>query len=159
MHQMRYRPVAGVAALAAVIIALGQLHTFAFSVKAEAASPAEGFSPLFGKRLEAGVQRMDGPPDLVQVAGLHLYEAEPITTIFSANPVSYCIGSACFKSACLGSACLYSQCFGSACTTSGCMGSLCGGSVCLGSVCLGSACLGSACNNCPDLDDPGEVEL
>jgi len=121
-----------------------------------------GFSPLFARRLEVGLQNMDKTPDRVYVAHLPIYDQEPVATPLSGNPLSMCLASGCYLSICIGSACLNSRCLGSACITSGCGGSACitsgcGGSACIGSACGGSACvgsicLGSACVNCP----PGE---
>ena len=92
-----------------------------------------------------------------------------LVTPASLNPVSACVGSACFLSFCGGSVCLgsgcagsiciiwcpgsgtaTSGCAGSACSGSGCSGSACGGSYCVGSLCAGSGCTGSACaaSNC-----------
>jgi len=135
--------------------------------RADAIAPIErgregeaGFSPLFARRLEVGVQNMDKTPDRVYTAHLPIYDEAPVATPLSGNPVSVCLASGCYLSVCLGSACLNSRCLGSACLLSGCGGSACissgcGGSSCIGSACGGSACIGSvcagsACINCLD---------
>jgi len=125
--------------------------------------PAEEFSPLFARRLEVGLRNMDKPPDRVYLARLGPMHRD-VATPASGNPISACLGSACFMSVCIGSACFSSTCFGSACfssncggsgcITSGCVGSTCVGSGCAGSVCVGSICFGSACLNCPDPGPP-----
>jgi hypothetical protein len=116
----------------------------------------EAFSPLFGNRLEIGVQRLDQPADRVHAPVL--MAAERVYIIASGTPQSYCIGSACIGSTCLGSACLGSGCIGSACSGSTCAGSGCLGSLCLGSLCIGSNCVGSACSSCGTTSSPSPEE-
>jgi hypothetical protein len=127
------------------------LGTVSVSAHVRPEPPAsEPFSPLFARRLEVGIAGMDRPDEDRIAAGRPFAEIDPVATPLSANPVSFCVASACMASFCLGSACMASKCLGSACLNSGCGGSacvvsLCGGSACAASVCGGSACLGSAC--------------
>ena len=142
------------AAIAATGLAIGEWPALAFAPVSGQAEMEE-FSPLFSRRLEAGVAGMDAPPDRVRIAAMSRYEDTEV--VASAQPASVCVGSACIYSYCFGSACVQSHCLGSACSGSGCLGSLCGGSGCLGSACLGSGCLGSACTHCVT-SDPEEPE-
>ncbi|HEY3176677.1 MAG TPA: hypothetical protein VGK94_13060 [Candidatus Polarisedimenticolia bacterium] len=138
-------------------IALGGYRAHAFAPRDMPASPTEGFSPLFSRRLEVGVRSMDQPPGSLRVAG-GLVLSDPVETPASANPISVCVASGCALSVCLASGCILSGCLGSVCESSvclgstcigsGCAGSACVGSGCLGSVCLGSGCAGSACLRC-----------
>lgn len=107
-----------------------------------------GFSPLFARRLDLGIQRLDQPADRTLTAAMQVVEEE-VEFIASGTPYSYCLGSLCGGSTCLGSACVGSTCLGSGCLGSTCAGSACSGSTCLGSVCVGSKCLGSVCGSCP----------
>lgn len=167
--------------VAALALAAGQLQSWeAWAVVRRQENrdpdPAEGFSPLFARRLEVGQQNMDKPSDRVYIAGALM--VDPVGTPLSANPISTCLASGCFGSACLGSACLLSACLGSACAnskcvgsgcvvslcagsvcvTSGCVGSVCTGSACVGSVCVATACLGSACTKCVGEEPPADEE-
>lgn len=154
----------GAAAALAAVLAIG--HGIALASSSKGAHRPERepavFSPLFARRLEVGLENMDRPRERVHVARLGLVhqDDDPVEGgILSAQPFSFCLGSACYTSGCLGSACVGSGCLGSACTSSQCAGSTCFGSVCgasgclgstcLGSACLGSVCVGSACLNCP----------
>lgn len=148
-------------------IAFGGLSAHAFAPRDLPSPPGDSFSPLFARRLEAGVQNMDRPTGRVRIAG-RLVIADPVETPASANPISVCVVSGCALSICLGSGCIFSGCIGSACEGSaclgstcigsGCGGSACLGSVCLGSVCAGSGCLGSVCATCPAEPEPGETQ-
>ncbi|HEY3176676.1 MAG TPA: hypothetical protein VGK94_13055 [Candidatus Polarisedimenticolia bacterium] len=145
MHLKKLLAAGGTVVAASLAIAMCHLHAFAF-----APGPlggADAFSPLFARRLEVGISGMDRPAEPARVARLHLYE-DDVDLIFSATPISYCIGSACLESMCIGSACVKSYCVGSVCGASACTGSACGGSACIGSACIGSGCLGSACTQC-----------
>ena len=108
--------------------------------------PAE-FSPLFARRLDLGIERLDQPADRVFTVAMERV-SQPADFIASGNPYSYCLGSLCGGSTCLGSACIGSTCLGSGCSGSTCAGSACLGSSCVGSVCIGSRCVGSVCSGC-----------
>ena len=136
----RFAAVAAV--LAALMSGLFQTHVLGHS---PVVNGSEEFSPLFARRLDVGIGRLDGPAGHVTVAHLGLYYSDPLGTPASANPLSGCLGSGCLGSVCFGSLCMGSKCLGSACISSGCLGSGCTGSGCAGSACIDSRCVGSAC--------------
>jgi hypothetical protein len=115
--------------------------------RVRAAAEGGDFSPLFTRRLDIGIDRLDQPDDRRFTVALQIVN-QPDEFIASGSPFSYCLGSLCAGSVCLGSACVGSTCLGSGCSGSTCTGSACLGSTCLGSVCLGSKCAGSACSAC-----------
>src|SRR5215475_8370224 len=68
-----------------VIITAGQLH--AISARGAAPTADPGFSPLFSRRLEVGLQNMDKPAEKIYMAGF-LGDYLPVETPLSANPAS-----------------------------------------------------------------------
>ena len=143
----KVRLLAAAAALAGLV---QPMQTHATARLPVATETADGYSPLFARRLAVGIEDMDPPDDRL---GAGIFLRDPVSTPASANPVSLCLGSFCLGSWCLGSACVNSGCLGSACLNSTCVGStcvgtMCGGSACVGSICGGSACVASTCATC-----------
>lgn len=115
---------------------------------AQAHRSVQPISPIFGEKLAAAVNGLDGQGWLY--AGL---TRSATTSVPAVSPLpsftTNCMGSFCGGSLCAQSLCGLSQCTHSQCSESGCLGSFCTSSGCTESNCLNSICLTTTCASCP----------